>query len=273
MLRRDQLLERLAEVGVNADYSRPAAEVLGVRNAPPALARRLVEQALVMEDRRQEWQRLGERIASSAPTAPGVYILRDAAGQPLYVGKAANLRRRLRSHFATRRWPSVKAALARAADAEWVEVGSELEALLREAELIAELQPVVNVQVGAPVLETRTVPRVLLRDVLLVLPSVDPEAVEIVAARVDGGCLMLRTRRDGRELKAHARRLMRLFLSALPSPDAWSLAPIVFSWLARRGSQVSRLDPHDVSGPSELRARLATLLADDQLFTERIVVR
>jgi predicted GIY-YIG superfamily endonuclease len=273
MLLRDQLLERLAEMGAQADYSRLAADVLGVQNAPPELAKRLVAQALVMEDRQHGWRRLGERVASSAPVGPGVYILRDAAGKPLYVGKAVNLRRRLRSHFAARRWPSVKAELARAVDAEWVEVGSELEALLREAALITELQPVVNVQVGLSALRTRNVPDVLLRDVLLILPSVDPKAAELVAARVDGGCVMLRTRRDGTELRAHAQRLLRLFLSVLPGSDVSPLAPIVFSWLARRGRHVSRLDPHDVTGASELRARLSALLADDQLFTARIVVR
>ena len=63
-------------------------------------------------------------------------MLKDADGRALYVGKAVNLRRRLRAHFAERRWRAIKPAFARAADAEWQEVGSELEALLREAALI-----------------------------------------------------------------------------------------------------------------------------------------
>lgn len=273
MLLRDRLLERLAGMGGHADYPRLAADVLGVRNASPELAKRLVSQALVMEDRQDGWRSLGNRVASSAPAVPGVYVLRDAAGRPLYVGKAVNLRRRLRSHFAARRWPSVKAELARAADAEWTRVGSELEALLREAALIADLQPVVNVQVGLPAFRTRHVADGLLRDVLLVLPSVELDAVELVAARADGGCMILRTRRDGTQLKDHARRLLRLFLSSFPGADVLPLAPIVFSWLARRGRAVSRLDPHDVAGAGELRARLSALLADEQLFAERIVVR
>jgi len=272
-LLRDRLLARLAKAGARADYSRLAADVLGVRNASPELAKSLVSQALVIEDRQDQWRRLGERVSSSAPAGPGVYILRDAAGQPLYVGKAVNLRRRLRAHFAARRWPSVKAQLARAADAEWITVGSELEALLREAALIGELKPVVNVQVGWPALSTRRVPGVLVRDVLLVLPSVDPEAAELVAARADGAYMMLRTRRDGTELRTHAQRLLRLFLSVLPDSDVPPLAPIVFSWLARRGRHVSRIDPHDVTGASDLRARLCALLAADELFAERIVVR
>ena len=51
MLLRDRLRARLNEMGDAPDYPRLAAEVLGIRNAPFELARRLVSQALVLEDR------------------------------------------------------------------------------------------------------------------------------------------------------------------------------------------------------------------------------
>ena len=51
---RDRLLARLAEMGDAPDHQRLAAEVLGIRGAPPELARRLVAQALVVEDRRDD---------------------------------------------------------------------------------------------------------------------------------------------------------------------------------------------------------------------------
>ena len=53
---RDRLLARLAEMGDAPDHQRLAAEVLGIRGAPPELARRLVAQALVLEDRREVWR-------------------------------------------------------------------------------------------------------------------------------------------------------------------------------------------------------------------------
>src|SRR6185295_16586086 len=161
---RDRLIARLAEMGDAPDHRRLAAEVLGIRGAPPELARRLVAQALVLEDRRDAWIRTGERLCRDAPATPGVYLLKDADDRPLYAGKAVNLRRRLRAHFAERRWRALKPEMSRIADAEWQEVGSELEALLREAVLIRERQPIVNVQIGAPVLETREIPRALVRD-------------------------------------------------------------------------------------------------------------
>jgi len=273
MLLRDRLLARLAEMGGAPDHQRLAAEVLGIRNASPDLARRLVSQALVVEDRRDAWRRIGERICAEAPPTPGVYVLRDEHGGALYVGKANNLRRRLRVHFADRRWRTVKAALARAVDAEWQEVGSELEALLREAALIDDLQPEVNVQTGAPALDTRQIPRALARDVTVVVPSVEPDSAELVAARADGGWLIQRTRRSGADLVVHTARLMRFFNSPLRKPfSGCALAPIVFSWLAVRGASATRIDPHDATSARDLRRRLAVVLADEALFAERIVV-
>ena len=274
MLLRDRLQARLNEMGARPDYQALAAEVLGIANAPPELARRLVAQALVLEDRREAWSAAGERIATRAPDTPGVYILRDAEGRALYVGKAVNLRRRLRAHFAGRRWRGLKAGFARAVDADWQEVGSELEALLLEARLIHELAPEVNVQIAEPALDTRAIPSTLVRDVVLVLPSIESDSAEIVAARADGDCLMLRTRRSGVDLVVHVARIVRFFKSPLRrSFDGLKLAPIVFSWLAGGGKSASRLDPHDVTGPRALRSRLKGLLADEALFSERIVMR
>jgi predicted GIY-YIG superfamily endonuclease len=274
ILLRDKLRARLAEMGAEPDHQRLASEVLGIRGAPPELARRLVAQALVVEDRRDAWRRVGERICRDAPTRPGVYVLRDAADRALYVGKAVNLRRRLRAHFAERRWRRLPPELARAAGAEWTEVGSDLEALLREATLIAELQPSVNVQIGAPALDTRAIPTALVRDVVVLLPSIEEDSVELVAAAVDGRTMLQRTRRSGADLVVHAQRIMRFFHSPLArhrdhgAPAA--AAPIAFSWLAQRGEGATRVDPHDVRSARELRARLAALFRDDRLFHERL---
>jgi predicted GIY-YIG superfamily endonuclease len=273
MLLRDRLLARMAEMGPEPDHQRLAVEVLGIRNAPPDLARRLVSQALVIEDRREAWRHTGEQICAGAPQAPGVYVLRDETGRPIYVGKAINLRRRLRTHFAERRWRGIKAPLARVGSAEWEETGSELEALLREAELIHRLEPVANVQIGPPDASTRDIPSALTRDVIVLARSVEADSAELIAARTDGGWLIQRTRRSGADLAVHSARLIRFFTR---EPRATfrgaGLAPLVFSWLAHRGMSQSRIDPHDARSPRELTARLAALFADQRLFTERIVV-
>jgi predicted GIY-YIG superfamily endonuclease len=265
-------------MGDAPDHQQLAAEVLGIRGAPPELARRLVAQALVLEDRRDIWRRAGERICRAAPPTPGVYVLKDAAGRALYVGKAVHLRRRLRAHFAERRWRALKPEMSRAADAEWHEVGSEIEALLREAALIQSLQPPVNVQTAAPDPDTRVVPAALRRDVLVVQPSIEADSVELIGAAADGRWMIQRTRRSGADLAVHSRRVMQFFRAAgeRPAPNRDQrttvplLSPLVFSWLAGRGADATRLDPHDAASAKQLQARLAALLADDRLFVERL---
>jgi predicted GIY-YIG superfamily endonuclease len=264
------LIARLAEMGDSPDHQLLAAEVLGIRGAPVELARKLVAQALVIEDRREAWRQAGERICRDAPATAGVYLLRDADGEPLYVGKAINLRRRLRAHFAEAHWRSLKAGMSRAAAAEWREVGSEIEALLREAALIRELRPPVNVQVGRPGLETRAIPRALVRDVLLVLPSIETDSVELAAARADGGWIIQRSRRNGADLGVHSRRLKTFFKPSGGQLTGDGDSALVFSWLAKRGAATTRLDPHDCRSASELAVRLNALFADDRLFVERL---
>jgi predicted GIY-YIG superfamily endonuclease len=276
MLLRDRLQAALASMGASPDYSRLAAEVLGIRNAPPELARKLVAQALVVEDRRDEWRRVGERLCAAAPAAPGVYVLREASGAALYVGKANDLRRRLRTHFAARRWRALKADFTRAVDGEWLEVGSELEALLREAEWIRREQPIANVQVGAPALATRALSPALLRNTVVVVRSIEPDSAELIAARSDGDTLIQRTRRDGSDLAVHSRRLWRFFHgtpTGRRADEPSGLAPIVFSWLADRGRTATRFHPDDAGSETELRGQIAVALADERLFTERVVVR
>src|SRR5581483_962939 len=225
-LLRDKLLARRRD---GLDDRQLVEEVLGIRGAPPELARKLVAQALVVEDRRDAWRRAGERICAEAPSTPGVYILKDEAGRVVYVGKAINIRRRLRAHFSGRRWRATKAEFARASTAEWMAVGSELEALLREAQLIAELQPTVNVQTAAPALDTRAIPGALVKDVILIVPSVEEDSAELVAVRPSGAWMMQRTRRNGVDLPVHTKRLWKFFFGVLPPRSAApALAPIAY---------------------------------------------
>jgi DNA polymerase III subunit epsilon len=88
---------------------------------------------------------LKRSVAQGAPSRPGVYLFRDRHGQVLYVGRARDLRVRLRSYFRSERpRPSVEAALLALERIEWQVLGSELEAALEELRLIRELQPLAN---------------------------------------------------------------------------------------------------------------------------------
>lgn len=83
----------------------------------------------------------------TVPTNPGVYLMKDASGSVIYVGKAKNLKNRLSQYFsgAVPADNKVRAMLARIADYDYIVVGSELEALLLEANLIKRYQPYYNV--------------------------------------------------------------------------------------------------------------------------------
>ena len=90
-------------------------------------------------------------LAFGAPTRPGVYLFLGRHAQVLYVGRARDLRSRLRSYFRSdRQRPAVEAALAATERIEWRVTGSELEAALEELRLIRQLRPPANAQVSRP---------------------------------------------------------------------------------------------------------------------------
>src|SRR5438874_113974 len=85
--------------------------------------------------------------AAQLPEKPGAYLFKDAGGTVLYVGKARNLRSRVRSYFTESRWIDAKTgSLAREiADLETIVVGNEREALALEHNLIKKYRPKFNV--------------------------------------------------------------------------------------------------------------------------------
>jgi DNA polymerase III epsilon subunit family exonuclease len=90
-------------------------------------------------------------LAHGAPKRPGVYLFRDAADEVLYVGKARDLRTRLRSYFHTSRQRGpVEAALEDVERIEWRICGSELAAALEELRLIRTMRPRANARSPEP---------------------------------------------------------------------------------------------------------------------------
>ena len=95
-------------------------------------------------------KKLKKRL-SSLPDAPGVYIMKDAKGEEIYVGKAKSLKDRVRSYFLPGR-PSdgkVDALVASARDIDYIETASEVEAFILESRMIKDLQPHYNVRLKA----------------------------------------------------------------------------------------------------------------------------
>ncbi|MCX7976512.1 MAG: excinuclease ABC subunit UvrC [Bellilinea sp.] len=87
-------------------------------------------------------------ILDTLPTKPGCYLMKDAEGQVIYVGKAVNLRSRVRSYFHGGQDQDLKTRqlVQRIRDIEWIVVGSELEALILEMNLIKKYRPRYNIR-------------------------------------------------------------------------------------------------------------------------------
>ena len=89
---------------------------------------------------------LGEKL-DSLPPRPGVYQFKNADGKVIYVGKAQNLRNRVRQYFQKSRSADAKldALVSKIADVQLMVTDSEVEALILEANLVKKLKPRYNV--------------------------------------------------------------------------------------------------------------------------------
>ena len=85
--------------------------------------------------------------ANNLPQVPGSYIFRNKTGKVIYVGKAKNLRSRVKSYFSLTLDGRSKTAelVKRINDIEFIKVSSEFEALILEAELIKKYKPKYNI--------------------------------------------------------------------------------------------------------------------------------
>src|SRR5690606_12662311 len=91
--------------------------------------------------------RFASRLAA-LPAKPGVYIMRNAKGDVIYVGKAANLRNRVRNYFGAPHSlePKTQALVAQIEDFEYIVTQNAAEAMHLEATLVKRHQPFFNVR-------------------------------------------------------------------------------------------------------------------------------
>lgn len=87
-------------------------------------------------------------ILATLPDSPGCYLMKDEQGKIIYVGKAINLKNRVKSYFQASSDHSYKTKqmVRNIRDIEWIVVASELEALILEMNLIKQHRPFYNVR-------------------------------------------------------------------------------------------------------------------------------
>lgn len=97
--------------------------------------------------KKEDHRKYLEHILRNLPRKPGVYRMKDAEGTVIYVGKAKDLRNRVSSYFQSGRDKTTKTIkmVGQIADIDYSVVGSDLEAVMMETNLIKELRPKYNV--------------------------------------------------------------------------------------------------------------------------------
>lgn len=249
---------------VETTHDRPFLTELA---AFPGVMPRLIEQLALRDTQRRDelWLALEElhrpldfsryeftrRDLEEIPEAPGVYRFYDASGRLIYVGKSVRLRRRVRSYF---RWaeagdPKLAQIQSQTVRFGFTQLGSDLEALLEEAELIMIHHPPVNTQ-----LEIHEQPREKpAKDPLVILmPHADEARVQIFLFHPSGTVSRL-TCSSGQPDPA----LLEQFLETAaernrPCPAATvyhgEVYPLALRWLRKNSHQLTYFRYHDFPG-------------------------
>ncbi|MBU6500923.1 MAG: excinuclease ABC subunit UvrC [Patescibacteria group bacterium] len=87
-----------------------------------------------------------KKLYDKMPVTPGVYLMKDASGSILYVGKAANLRRRVSSYFERAHDARIDSLVSKIRKIEHKKTDTALEALILEAKLIKQYRPPFNIK-------------------------------------------------------------------------------------------------------------------------------
>jgi len=213
------------------------------------------------------------------PAAPGTYRFYAEDGTLLYVGKARDLRRRVTSYFRPgRRGGHGARFLSRAVRLEHQAEGSELEALLREARVLARRSPPGNVQIEV---HERGRRYAAARVWALLLPRAGEDGVTAVLVREGrylghlilgprGGGLPAARRLLARALRAHtgqARGARRGAGAADRDTE------ILMSWLARNEHDVSRVEMDSFRTAQEALRALRDAARTLRLHADRVIVR
>lgn len=177
------------------------------------------------------------------PEVPGVYVMRNASGAAIYVGKGRNLRDRVRSYFRPRVEIDEKTARIReeVARIETEPTGSDLAACLLEQERIRALEPTINIQFDVHARPAAAKePR---RRIILIAPATDAAQAELFLLHGDRALGRLTLARDA-AATARAQIESFFFAAAAPAADpaAADALQIAWSWIERNADAVNAFD-------------------------------
>jgi len=122
-----------------------------------------------------------ETKLKSLPIYPGVYKFLNSSGEVIYVGKAKNLKNRVKSYFRVSLGKDTKtqALVENIADLEFIEVSTELEALILEEKLVKKFQPKYNILLK----DDKSFLYIVLRDSEITLEKKELNFPQVISAR------------------------------------------------------------------------------------------
>jgi hypothetical protein len=206
------------------------------------------------------------------PESPGVYVMRDSVGKVVYVGKSVHLRDRVKTYFAKRseRTDKTLRILDRIWTVEVEVVGSELEALILEARMIQATQPEFNKQTEVHErdhLSSHTAP------FLVLLPSSDPDCIEIFCVRSDREIRRVGVRKDLADWAASWVRVESYLTQEAVDLDPVEIAghQILESWIHQNTEKVNLIDVGDAGEKVSLKRLVEEHIRDtDNEAWERV---
>ncbi len=202
----------------------------------------------------------GDTMLGELPESPGVYRMRNGAGDLLYVGKSRSLRSRLENWFhGFRNLPETKQKMiCEVVKIDIEQVGSDLEALLLEERAIRRENPQWNEQREV---HTGNSGGRRMADRVLFLPAVDERFITLLLIRTDGAVCPYRLRRGTRKSTALGKKLCRFFVdrSGTPTRQAHTIAE---RWLHANRNSVTALDPSVYASMEELTAAVLACLGE-----------
>jgi hypothetical protein len=206
------------------------------------------------------------------PESPGVYVMRDSVGKVVYVGKSVHLRDRVKTYFAKRskRTDKTLRILDRIWTVEVEVVGSELEALILEARIIQAMQPEFNKQTEVHErdhLSSRTAP------FLVLLPSADPDCIEIFCVRSDREIRRVGVRKDLADWAASWVHVESYLTQEAADLDPVEVAghQILQSWIHQNTEKANLIDVGDAGEKGSLKRLVEEHIRDaDNEAWERV---
>ncbi len=240
------------------------------RNSPGDIDRWIAEGNVKVDFSRFAFGR--EQLAL-IPESPGVYLMRDRAGEVIYIGKSHNLRRRLRSYFTPRALRDAKVARIHSQlySLEHVTCATEVEALLLEMRMIRDLRPSINLQSE---IHERPGRYGRGRNFLLLVPAGGKAEVYLLK---DGAFVDRRSVRLGRDAPQSLRaRIKALYFGVqrrkAAAAEDWE-TEIVASWLATHRRRLNLLDVDEAGGYEAVLRRLASYLKDPDRLAAKVYYR